>query len=372
MLRKLRRLPIVLQSRLRELPYRRAQYLPALDRAAVLKDPDATVYPFGSAETITVRPTLRVSDEVPTMLTAHDDLTRTLDQPYVAEFSDVTLRGQFAFPIHNRRRLEEAVLLSQYTAWQWAPINYVPDRPPLDLDCATLLTSSGSHNMYFVWMVHSAMRLRGIQHYIKQTGRRPKLIIPANAARFVTESLKMLGYTEDDWVEWRTTKGRVKRFVMPTNARQGAFFSPETCRWLRDAMIKGAGEPDAGLPKRIYISRAKARRRVLNEDKVLKLLEPLGFVSYCLEDLPLADQVKLFYGAEAVVGPHGAGLTNILFGHGMTVIECLGSTRVTNSFMAIAASCGHRYGATYDETDSPHFAINVAQLQAVMERAGLM
>lgn len=370
MLRKLRRAPIVLNAWLRELPYRRAQGLPGLDRAALRDFPEAAIYPFGKAESINVRPTIRVTD-LPRMLTMHDGLTRSLDQPYVAELSDVTLRGQFAFPIASGRRIQESVVLSDVTSRQWAPINYVPDQPPLELDCATILTSSGAHNMYFVWMIHSAMRLRGIQHYAKQTGRSPKLIIPANPAGFVTESLKLLGYTENDWVEWRTVKGHLKTFVMSTNVRQGAFFQPETCRWFRDAMIQGAGGPQDGLPKRIFISRANARRKVLNEDKVMAYLETLGFVSYRLEDMSVAEQVRLFYNAEAVVGPHGAGLTNILFGHNMTVIECIGSSKMTNSFMALSASCGHTYAATFDQTDSPHFTINLDNLKAVIEKTKL-
>ena len=71
---------------------------------------------------------------------------------------------------------------------------------------------------------------------------------------------------------------------------------------------------DAGVeegPKRIYISRDDARlRRVLNERALLPGLEAMGFERVTLGKMPLARQVALFLNAEAVIGPHGAGLTH--------------------------------------------------------------
>ncbi len=67
-------------------------------------------------------------------------------------------------------------------------------------------------------------------------------------------------------------------------------------------------------PKRIFISRAKAPcRRIRNEEALMELLAALGFVSYSLEDLSIQEQATLFKNAEVIVGPHGAGWTNLIF-----------------------------------------------------------
>lgn len=66
--------------------------------------------------------------------------------------------------------------------------------------------------------------------------------------------------------------------------------------------------------KRLYISRKLAdKRRVLNEDKLMKMLQSYGFEFILLENLSVIEQVNLFASAEIIIGPHGAGLTNTVF-----------------------------------------------------------
>lgn len=69
--------------------------------------------------------------------------------------------------------------------------------------------------------------------------------------------------------------------------------------------------PEAGFPKRIYISRNDAQlRRVSNEDRIAAILENRGFERVTLKGLPMARQVQYFRQAEAVIGPHSAGLAH--------------------------------------------------------------
>jgi capsular polysaccharide biosynthesis protein len=55
-----------------------------------------------------------------------------------------------------------------------------------------------------------------------------------------------------------------------------------------------------------------ATRQVANEDALLALLEPHGFVAVQSEQLSLSEQITLFRGASHIVAPHGASLTNLL------------------------------------------------------------
>jgi capsular polysaccharide biosynthesis protein len=65
---------------------------------------------------------------------------------------------------------------------------------------------------------------------------------------------------------------------------------------------------------RVYISRAKATfRRVANENQITRSLKERGFEIVLCEELSLADQVRLFAAATAMVGAHGAGLTNLIY-----------------------------------------------------------
>ncbi|MFZ1109104.1 MAG: glycosyltransferase family 61 protein [Rhodomicrobium sp.] len=102
-----------------------------------------------------------------------------------------------------------------------------------------------------------------------------------------------------------------------------------------------AGEDGKGGGRRIYISRNDARlRRVLNEKRLLPMLEALGVERAVLGDLPMERQVALFRQAGIVVAPHGAGLAHIAW--------CKPGTKVIEFFPGPDGPRGRARNATYD------------------------
>jgi hypothetical protein len=96
--------------------------------------------------------------------------------------------------------------------------------------------------------------------------------------------------------------------------------------------------------RRLYISRRQATdRRLENEDALMRQLRPLGFRRVVLEELPPADQIRLFQEAEIVVGPHGAGLANLLFSSDATVLELQPSQNVALHYYLLCKRMGHDY-----------------------------
>ena len=75
--------------------------------------------------------------------------------------------------------------------------------------------------------------------------------------------------------------------------------------------------------KRIVVSRGSSTtRRWLNENKCMELLDSLDFKLIDPSKLSLAQQVDAFSNADIILGPHGAGLSNIMFCNSRTkVIE---------------------------------------------------
>ena len=75
--------------------------------------------------------------------------------------------------------------------------------------------------------------------------------------------------------------------------------------------------------KRIIVSRGSSTtRRWLNENDCIKLLDTLNFKLIDPSKLSLSQQVEAFSNAEIILGPHGAGLSNIMFCNpGTKVIE---------------------------------------------------
>jgi len=97
--------------------------------------------------------------------------------------------------------------------------------------------------------------------------------------------------------------------------------------------------------RRIYISRAKAaRRKLLNEKDIWPILKNMGFQKVFMEDLSFLKQVELMQQSAIVVAPHGAAITNILFCHpGTHVVEIADLSFPNPNFYALASAMGHNY-----------------------------
>ena len=104
--------------------------------------------------------------------------------------------------------------------------------------------------------------------------------------------------------------------------------------------------------RRLYVSRRGTTNRCLrNEQEVERLLQRYGFEIVRAEQLNVAEQIALFTEAAVICGPHGAGLTNMLFASpGCSVIELLSAGYPEPVFRELAGLCGHKYSAIV----SPH------------------
>ena len=89
--------------------------------------------------------------------------------------------------------------------------------------------------------------------------------------------------------------------------------------------------------RKIWISRKNSiTRNVTNEDEVFMHLK--GWDILKLEDLTLEQQMKYFSEAEVVVGPHGAGFTNLLWCNpGTKVVELQDSKMLSKKVYPILA-----------------------------------
>jgi capsular polysaccharide biosynthesis protein len=111
----------------------------------------------------------------------------------------------------------------------------------------------------------------------------------------------------------------------------------------------------ARLPRRIYLDqRGTGLRPLRNEDAVIAGLGELGFVPVRLDGLSLADQVRLFRQAEAIVAPHGSELTNLGFCRpGCLVVECLMDAYVDWSYRNLAGLADLRYDCVLGRAATP-------------------
>ena len=100
-----------------------------------------------------------------------------------------------------------------------------------------------------------------------------------------------------------------------------SFFWKAELAWYKKLFKDVFIDENKKTPSRIFISRSKAQyRRIKNEVALMHLLQEKGFISYCLEDLTIAEQAALFNNAKVIVGPHGSGWANLIFCNPETLI----------------------------------------------------
>ena len=124
--------------------------------------------------------------------------------------------------------------------------------------------------------------------------------------------------------------------------------------------------------RRLYVSRADAEyRKVANEDDLVAMLHDYGFEAVTLADRPLDEQAALFYDAEAVIAPHGAGLTNLVYADAAFVLELFPDPRVTPHYVFLCKSLGHRYrylAGPAPTLNPPSFVVDLGAVRTAVER----
>ncbi len=146
------------------------------------------------------------------------------------------------------------------------------------------------------------------------------------------------------------------RMLVPSNPNWALDAPPATVDWLRDRLMPSAAA--AGSPRRLYVTRGTAprTRRYIQETELWPHLEQRGFLRLDPGMLSVQEQVDVFSGADVIVSPHGAGLTNVTFSpRGVKVLELFASTYVHLGLWSIckALDAEYRY-LVADGPGGPH------------------
>jgi capsular polysaccharide biosynthesis protein len=215
----------------------------------------------------------------------------------------------------------------------WAPARRVED--------GYLLTLQQSANYY-----HFVCEVLPLAFALKRDDRWGQLpvYVGADLPGYVFEYLRLLGL--DAYCR------PLPRGVYAADTLRVATFpglsslpSPKHLLAVRQACLDAVG-PSTRPRRRLYIRRTDAPdRRIVNEPKLLSALADFGFEPTTLSDKTLPEQIRLFQSAEIIIAPHGAGNTNLLFAPpDCVMIELMGPTIYSPSFLVIASTLGQPYG----------------------------
>ncbi|MDF2662750.1 MAG: capsular polysaccharide biosynthesis protein [Paenibacillus sp.] len=235
-------------------------------------------------------------------------------------------------------------------------------------------------NIYYHWM----MDVLPMLHLLKQSGIKPHTFVinGKGAAPFQIRTLEMLGISRERIIPSHDALHiRSRLLVVPRCV--GKYRSRWSIDFLRRELMDAHGIEPSAEKERIYISRAKAKKRkLLNEEDVMRVLGNHGFRKVHLEEMTLPEQIRLFASAEAVAGPHGAGFTNTVFCNpGTRVIEMFSPLLVHTCYPMLSGLLGlqHYYvvgtGMRPPEYKDTHdryadITVNINQLKHILYIAG--
>ncbi len=220
-------------------------------------------------------------------------------------------------------------------------------------DKTAIIGYNVSWDNYYHWF---AQCLPAIAHSVRVAGADRCVLVVRALRPWQDESLRLLGLADMPRIEanvWKPYFFSKAIYCEFLGGHGGGYISPYLDR-LMAALAKNIEVSD-DRPRRLYVSRSDATRRPLtNERQVEDVLRSHGFAAVVPSTLSLVEQIRLFKGADVVVGPHGAGMTNIGFCRpGTKVLELMQSTFVRVFMTRIAQAARLDYRVACFESEDP-------------------
>lgn len=199
---------------------------------------------------------------------------------------------------------------------------------------------------YFHWIIDVLPRLSILDMY-PQLKSLP-MVLPNNVPPAFIKTLEILDIRQENLVPIGQEQFQFDKLYYPSVLSPpgpAGQISPWAVSWLRNKFL-GHLPPTSEPSGRYYITRRDAKkRRLLNEEEFLPRLESEGFELICPGDLSVIEQVRLFSGASIIIGPHGAGLTNMVFAPtSATLIELFPGDYFNGCYWTLTSTLDQHYG----------------------------
>ncbi len=257
------------------------------------------------------------------------------------------------------------------------------NRRRLNGDYYCLMGHWGSN--YHHWLWDEVPRVFSALPYLPSGIR---FIVAESMKEYQKQSLEPLGINNTKCVmQDPYTETTVERlwFATPLGHSEQAATAPDIVDKLRDTYRKAYTAEDDKSSKKIYISRKNSKnRKLINEDEIINILRNYGFQAIIAEKMQFYEQVKLFAEAKIIIGPHGAGLTNMIFSKTGTSIIEIHPTKVTRfHYWMMANILGHKYscvvgdkeetfGNIMNNIEEEYFFVKIEKIIKCLEIAELL
>jgi capsular polysaccharide biosynthesis protein len=185
---------------------------------------------------------------------------------------------------------------------------------------------------YYHYLTDVLPRLR----VLEQAGAVERLYVPASLPH-QRQLLELAGIPSEHVLDADEVRHvQAEMLVVPGLPDADLKTPPWVVSFLRERLLPPGLERVPG--RRLYVTRGSrsGSRIVTNEDEVVRMLEPFGFEVIDPGAMPVAEQIRTFAGADAIVAPHGAALANLAFASaGAAVIELFAPDYVQGCYWKI-------------------------------------
>ena len=287
-----------------------------------------------------------------------DAATVFADNPGIQDIRSVRLRNvilhtQTAVWLRDNRKIRD----TRYMVSEAEYPGVHPVLPGLRAQFADKVAVGGinrAFRSYYHWMMQT---LPALNYGVRRVGADNAVLALYPLAPWEEETLDLLGLAQlprlilDFHHHYYFAEAIYSEFL---NGRTAFFLSPQSLAVIDK--ISAAVGPGGPGPERIYVARSDtANRPVTNEHEVQRALEAEGFTTVVPGSFSIRDQVGLFRHAQIVVGPHGAGMTNLAFCQpGTKVLELVPAHYPNACINRIAQARGLVYRAECFPSDVPN------------------
>ena len=267
------------------------------------------------------------------------------------------------------------------------------DRKPVSLSGRVCLLGNRNADNYYHWMndvlprlavlVKSGFELDTIDHFIVGRLKHP----------FHHESMQAFGIDESRihlcQHEEYVTGDEV---IVPCYGANSLGLAQG--RWAPEFLSQTfAPEAKPDQTSRLYISRgSEGARGISNESDLISFLESQDFKVVRAEGLSIREQAAMFAAAKVILGPHGAGFSNIAFCQPGTCVIELFNSHIAPCFWTLSHHmqlqhhvhfCGdfdetarpndfEQYHRTADDRRRSPFTVNVQEIELVLRSIGVI
>jgi len=255
---------------------------------------------------------------------------------------DVTLDVSMMALFTGRQPIRETMYLLTQKDYDFALVKPLEPEPTNHTQ-HYIVAANISVRDYYHWMIQS---LPAIDWGVRRSRHNNIALAVPPLLPWQVEALALLGLaglprlTLRPYAHYALDSAEYAEFLGARMDRIASHRAAETYARLRQAVA-----PDPDGADAIYVARTDATRRVaLNEDALIAMLERQGVRTIVPGAMPVTRQLATFRRARLVIGPHGAGLSNLIACEpGTHVYELLPSHYPNHCYNHLAQSCRLRY-----------------------------